>query len=271
MTIKAFVRDINDPQKLGRIRCYVPGMMGEVDNSDNWTGWATPQLPLGTAPGVESGSLNVPPLNSVVNIVFRGDSPDFPVYEGGHVVGTSNANSTVPKLARGQDDGTLGTTETVEGVAVPQSSGGASRYPFNRMVRTPAGHVVELDDTEGNRRIRIRHADGSFVELRSLGDLLFYVVSGIIMYAVGSIKIASKADVILAAGGKVKLGGETGTFLAVARDTDSVDGGYLSGTVTVSGTPIPVVFSHSPVGLSPLTEVHLTGKVEASSTKVESL
>lgn len=268
---QAFVRDINDPQKLGRIRCHCPGVMGNNDNRDNWLGWATPDLPIATHPNIESGSLNVPPLGSVVNITFRDGNPDFPVYGGGNVTGTGDTTSSIPRLARGREDDTLGTAETVEGVSVPKSSGGHSTYPHNRMVRTPAGHVVELDDTTGNRRLRIRHADGTFIEFRHLGDLLFYVVSGIVMYAVGSIKIASKADVIIAAGEKVKLGGETGAFLAVARHDDNVKVGYLSGTVTVGLATLPVVFTLGAVPLGLPTEIHVTGTVEASSTKVESL
>ena len=268
---QAFVRDINDPQKLGRIRCYCPGIMGNNDNRDNWLGWATPDLPIATDPNTESGSLNVPPLGSMVNVTFRDGNPDFPVYGGGNVTGRGDTTSSIPRLARGREDDTLGTNEEVEGVSVPKSSGGHSTYPHNRMVRTPAGHVVELDDTSGNRRLRIRHADGTFIEFRSLGDLLFYVVSGIVMYAVENIKIASKADVIVAAGGKVKLGGETGTFLAVARHDDNVEVGYLSGTVTVGVTPIPVVFTLNAVPLAPPAGIYVTGKVVASSTKVESL
>ena len=268
---QAFVRDINDPQRLGRIRCFCPGIMGNVDSRDYWLGWATPELPLATDPNAESGSLNVPPLGSLVNITFRDGNPDFPVYGGGNVTGRGDSTSSVPRLARGYDDGTLGTEETVEGVSVPKSSGGRSAYPHNRMVRTPAGHVVELDDTAGNRRIRIRHADGSFVELRSLGDLLFYAVSGIILYAVANIRIASKANVIIAAGNKVKLGGETGTFLPVARHDDNVEVGYLSGTVTVGAATIPVVLTLSSVPSLLPTEIHVTGTVQATSTKVESL
>ena len=275
---QAFVRDINDPLKLGRIRCYCPGIMGEEDSTDQWLSWATPNLPFGSDPARESGSLVVPPLNSSVNLSFRSGNPDFPIYEGSCSVGRGAATSSVPRLAKGDEDETLGSVETVAGVSVPKSSGGHSTYPLNRMVRTPAGHVVELDDTTGNRRIRIRHSDGTFVELRNLGDLLFYVVSGIVMYAAQSIKIASKMDIILAVGigRKVKLGGETGAFLAVARHTDGVTIGTLAGVVTVPGVPaaIPVSFTYIPVGSLPQTlipTVTLSGKVVATSATTESL
>ena len=273
---QAIVRDINDPQKLGRIRCFCPGLMGSSDTPSSWTGWATADLPLGSDPAIDSGSINVPPLGSVVNLTFRDGNIDFPVYSGGCSLGKTPSTSTIPKLGKGLEDGSLGVEETVAGVEVPNSSGGSSQYPHNRVVKTPAGHLVELDDTTGNRRLRIRHADGSFIELRSLGDLLFYVMAGIVMYAATSIRIASKVDVVIAAGGSVKLGGETGTFKKVARDEDDVTIGTLSGLVTVPGLPValPVSFIFTKVGSipSPPNEtILLSGVVVGSSVNVVSL
>jgi len=42
-------------------------------------------------------------------------------------------------------------------------------YPFNHVRTTEAGHVFEIDDTEGARRIHEYHASGSFREIRNDG------------------------------------------------------------------------------------------------------
>lgn len=219
---KAYVRDTNDPDRVGRIRCYCPELMGEQDSSDQWTAWCSPETPVAKDPGVESGSLNVPPVGALVWISLQAGSSDFPIYHGGIVSGEGADTSDLPKLALGEDDGSLGEAQTVGDVTIPASSGGSSRYPFNRVVRTPAGHTIELDDTGGNRRIRIKHADGSFVELRNGGDLLFYVLGGLLTYAASSVKIASRMDIILSAAGKVKLGGDNLTENPLVAGGDGV-------------------------------------------------
>lgn len=40
-----------------------------------------------------------------------------------------------------------------------------SKYPHNKVTHTRSGHLVEIDDTPGFERIRIRHASGSYLEM----------------------------------------------------------------------------------------------------------
>jgi len=65
-------------------------------------------------------------------------------------------------------------------------------YPHNHVTQTPGGHMIELDDTPGQKRIRIQHggpdpitqdssaykegATGSFVEWHPNGDTVYKVV-----------------------------------------------------------------------------------------------
>ena len=45
-------------------------------------------------------------------------------------------------------------------------------YPMNRVIETPAGHVIELDSTDGAERIHIYHKSGTFTEYHPNGDIV---------------------------------------------------------------------------------------------------
>lgn len=44
-----------------------------------------------------------------------------------------------------------------------------ARYPYNKVMQTETGHVIEVDDTPGNERIHVYHKSGTFIEIDSLG------------------------------------------------------------------------------------------------------
>jgi len=45
-------------------------------------------------------------------------------------------------------------------------------YPYNKVLSTESGHVVEIDDTPGHERVSVYHKAGSYVEFDSTGDLV---------------------------------------------------------------------------------------------------
>lgn len=45
-------------------------------------------------------------------------------------------------------------------------------YPFNKVLQSESGHVVEFDDTPGRERIHIWHRTGTFFEIYPNGDLV---------------------------------------------------------------------------------------------------
>jgi hypothetical protein len=47
----------------------------------------------------------------------------------------------------------------------------AARYPHNRVIETPGGHSIELDDTPGAERISINHTSGAYVEIDAIGTV----------------------------------------------------------------------------------------------------
>lgn len=46
----------------------------------------------------------------------------------------------------------------------------AAMYPYNNVIETESGHIMEFDDTQGKERIQIAHRNGSFQEWFPAGD-----------------------------------------------------------------------------------------------------
>jgi len=47
-----------------------------------------------------------------------------------------------------------------------------SQYPFNQVMETASGHVIEHDDTPGGERILIKHRKGGGIEMRADGSII---------------------------------------------------------------------------------------------------
>lgn len=51
-----------------------------------------------------------------------------------------------------------------------------SVYPFNHVMMTESGHIMEFDDTDGAERINIEHRTGSFIEIDNNGSQVNRIV-----------------------------------------------------------------------------------------------
>lgn len=94
--------------------------------------WAVPAFPLLCGAASDQGSWAVPVTGSRVWVFFAGGDPMNPVYWA---------------EAPGATDGPTG--RTVD----------------KRIWKTPAGHVITLDDTDGSETITIEHANGETIVL----------------------------------------------------------------------------------------------------------
>lgn len=124
---------------------------------------------------VVAGSFSGIPANPAnPNKGFSDPSGEFPRY---------TEESDVNRLARG-----VGVDQTIvkakkEGAEKGvQSAGGVSWdepktpynavYPHNKVIETPSGHIIEIDDSEGAERINIHHRSGTFTEFHPDGTLV---------------------------------------------------------------------------------------------------
>jgi len=60
----------------------------------------------------------------------------------------------------------------------PISLSDRSKYPDNAVIETKSGHVIEIDDSPENEKIRIYHRTGTYVDFRPDGSMIQKTVSG---------------------------------------------------------------------------------------------
>ncbi len=67
------------------------------------------------------------------------------------------------------------TTDSISGADIsmiePNSLNDLSKYPDCAVIETKSGHVIEIDDTPGNERIRLYHKSGTYTDYRPDGSL----------------------------------------------------------------------------------------------------
>lgn len=197
---KAKVMDVDDPDKMGRIRVYIAALMGGRSSDSNlWSDWIRPKMPVNTCA--------VPDVGALVWVGFEQGHPDRPVYSGEFF---TSARPPTPR-AVGDDDSTGRAEETMAGVTIPATEGGDAEYPKNRVFKSAHGIVIELDETgasEGNGcRVRIRNSPATeqFAELefQRNGNVVLrssnavYVRGSSVALVGGSIAVAGSSEVLL--------------------------------------------------------------------------
>jgi hypothetical protein len=182
-----FVEDVNDPEKLGRVRVRVVSYHSEnksvlptdqlkwfmcvVNNSESQAG-------IGTNPKYNMGSM-----------VF-GYFIDQTLQNGmiiGSLNGMPDGENDINKLARNESidqtiiqqkrDSMLKNVNVVGGGkwSEPETPYN-TQYPNNKVTQSNSGHVTECDDTEGAERLHVYHRSGSFYELHPDGSQVVRIV-----------------------------------------------------------------------------------------------
>lgn len=194
---RGFCMENRDPWRTGRIQAVVPevygwhyrvqwaspayGMKGEM---------RVPNMAMKDGQVIEpKEALNQEIYGDEVWISFLDGDPERPVWLAAWIGGKGlksdgSAIPDVPAEALGcegiaeqmQEASGEGDYEATEG-AIPPSVGmleflGAykAQYPYNRMVKTPSGHVIAWDDTLGSERIFLFHKDGHFLQMGPAGE-----------------------------------------------------------------------------------------------------
>lgn len=181
---KARVVDNKDPERRGRVRVENRELFGASQSP-----WALPCMPL--YGGRDSGFFAVPPVGSFVWLEFEEGLIDHPIYAGGYYgliddghpsdgseieseSGFQSDPSHIPPHARGVYDGSdFGNLKGANGVPDTTFEG---KYGDVMIWQSPAGHMIEMDDHEGSKRIQIHHAKGAHIEI--LDDGSINIISG---------------------------------------------------------------------------------------------
>jgi hypothetical protein len=85
-------------------------------------------------------------------------------------------NTTIHNKINSTLDVQSGITDGITGADVsqtePNSTNDSSVYPEVNVLETQSGHVLELDDSAGNERIRVYHRTGSYIEIKPDGTFV---------------------------------------------------------------------------------------------------
>ena len=155
------VKDVNDPEKRGGIKCQIPEVSGELIS---W--WVYPKT--------ANGSINVPPIGKKVNIEFENGDPNRPVLAGVRDTAPGNKAET-SEASRGKktfsNKGPITVNKAGPTGGSEEHSGGqpSPTYPKNKVDETPGGIIVERDDSTGRYHIYV--PCGSSFELDGSGNV----------------------------------------------------------------------------------------------------
>ena len=130
------ITDTKDPKSLGRIRVKIPELLGDKE-----TGWALPCLPYGGSKDI--GFFVIPEVGSNVWIEFESGNLSYPIWTG------------------------VWWSEPSSGNEVPSEA--QKLEPAVKILKTKAGHKIELHDTEGQEKISVTSKDGSNILMDSKG------------------------------------------------------------------------------------------------------
>jgi hypothetical protein len=195
------VEDINDPEKLGRVRVRAFGYHTEslVDIKTDALPWATVMGPTNSAniSGIGTTTHGLVNGSWVVGFFRDGPSAQDPIIMGTvgstyeekpkNKTGFSDPSETYPKFQQDTDGkdlestyvdtnllarGTNTITRELDTVTEEPATKYAAVYPNNKVTQTTSGHIIEIDDTPGAERINVRHRSGTFVEIHPNGDVV---------------------------------------------------------------------------------------------------
>jgi hypothetical protein len=232
------VEDRNDPLNLGRVRVRIFHF-----HSENKALLPTDQLPWAIIimPGTSASNkkVGVAPTgitlgSTVIGFFLDGNDANQPAVMGTiHGIPDNNKNlHDVSSLARGIN------SVVKEYDSYEPSSAFAAKYPFNKVIETESGHVVELDDTPGEERLHIFHKRGTYTEINKdgnkvdkvVGDHIDIILGNETVHIKGNVNIKVDGNYTMNVDGDIVMNGRTVTInqagaKGAARLDDAVDSG----------------------------------------------
>lgn len=155
------VEDRADPLKQGRIRVRAYNIHGsKVEMPTDTLPWASILMPgysaslkeVGISPtGVQVGS-------TVFGFFLDGNEAMLPV-----IFGILPGKGDIAKLAIEQQ------TLNKQLIGPEPSSPYSALYPYNKVMKSESGHVVEIDDTPNHERMHWYHRSGTYTEIDEMG------------------------------------------------------------------------------------------------------
>lgn len=243
------VEDRNDPEKLGRVRVRCFGWHKEDKEmlpTDNLV-WSQVMSPIQSA---SMGDIGFSPTGLVegswvFGFFMDGDTAQNPLIIGSLPgkssegpnprLGFNDPNGVYPNRVGSPDVNRLARNDPSD--PHPNASlNQNSEYPHNHVHETEGGHIHEIDDTPGAKRIRTRHASGTSEEILNDGSRVVNVVNDNYTIVAGEDTITISGAYNLTVNGNVKVDSEGGITIEAGSDI-TLDGSNIK----LTGGKIDVV------------------------------
>lgn len=201
------IKDIDDPKGLNRVKVHCLGFYDGVDTKD--LPWATVVMP-------------------VTNAAIKGNGGNHHLEEGSWVVGffRDGPSAQDPMVIGSIATQTDGTKDLPEEASIE-----------NKVYKSKAGHLIELDNTSGAERVNIQHTSGTTININSDGTVEINAVNDIVNIdgnttITGTLHVtgAQTNDATITAQGEV-----TGNSVTLSGHTHTDTPGLAAGT-TSTGT-----------------------------------
>ena len=152
------IKDINDPEKLGRVKVSVYDCHDKIETED--LPWSQVIMPGNTpAKGGIGSSVNLLVDTLVCGDFLDGSKQEF-IVQGTLPTKTDGVEDNNIRVRAGSDP------HAAEPIGEYQPvSTYAPEYPYNNVMETESGHLKEYDDTKGHERITERHMSGTQYEV----------------------------------------------------------------------------------------------------------
>lgn len=199
------VEDREDPLKLGRVKVRIYNV-----HSDNKALVPTKELPwalmLNTINSASHNKIGISPTGitvgaTVVGFFMDGNDGNQPVIFGtlAGIPDNKQELHDVPDEARG-------TNKVAKKLVGPEPrSAYASKYPYNKVIKTERGHLIEIDDTPNAERIHVYHKSGTYTEVDSKGRKVDKVVDNSFEVIVKNSEVYVGGNVNLTVKGNVSI------------------------------------------------------------------
>lgn len=211
---------------------------------------------FGSMPGIPESQKSYD-SNENVNKSVGFKDPD-----GVYPLSSRLSESDVERLARGVKEGTVAITKDNNrdtGISIagggtwdePQSPFNA-QYPENFVIHTHGGLVIEMDSTDGNRRLHIYHPSKSYIEIDESGNMV--IKNAAEKYEITlsgrNIHVSSQENKTIDGNRKLKVGGNDTNEVGGNKE-ETVSGNLnitvsgnvnltSSGVVTIQGTTVNI-------------------------------
>jgi hypothetical protein len=218
------VEDRDDPKKIGRLRVRIynvhpftnDGKPDTVNVPTNHLPWATPISSImsagvisdNTKDGVGISAVGITVGSTVFGFFADGNDCQIPIIIGSlaGLYGKDELNELPKNAVEENSVGAFKNSNRVQqsapfpGEPVPPY---AAKYPYNKVMRTESGHLIEVDDTPTKERIHIMHKTGTYVEIDNTGQMVIKSVEDKIdvtvkdnnVYVGGNVNVRVKGNV----------------------------------------------------------------------------